>query len=147
MKNRALAVVALVSLFSSATALAQPPPPPAAPAASAGEADAHFRRGAELYKEADFNAAPIEFRRANDIAPDDQVLYNNGQTYDSLQDYANALKYLEKYLKAGGAQISPGRREGVQGAVNRLRSRVASIDVTTNVPDVDISIDDVPVGK
>lgn len=155
MKKRALALAAaLFSLLPSA-ALAQQPSPPAAAAAPAappaapppGEADSHFRRGVELYKESDYAAALIEFRRAYELNPRYQALYNIGETYFQLQDYASALRTLEKYLKDGGAQLSPARREEVQKEVDKLRTRVATIDVTTNLPDVDISIDDLPVGK
>lgn len=152
MKTRALAVALVLSSLSSAPAFAQgpTPPPPATPPPAArpgGEADAHFRRGIELYKESDFAAALIEFRRAYEIDPKYQALYNIGETYFQLQDYANALKTLDKYLKDGGAQIQPARREEVQKEIDKLRTRVASVDVTTNVPDVEIAVDDVVVGR
>jgi hypothetical protein len=150
MKKRSLVFAALFSLSSSAAFAQPPPPPPPAPppaAPAAGEADAHFRRGIDLYKEADFAAALIEFRRAYELDPKFQALYNIGETYFQLQDYANALKTLDKYLHDGGEKISAGRREEVQKEVDKLRTRVATIDVTTNVPDVDISVDDLPVGK
>ena len=158
--KRPLALAALLSSLFTAPALAQgptppppaPPPPAAAPPAGAparapGEADAHFRRGIELYKEADYPAALIEFRRAYEIDPRYQALYNIGEDYFQLQDYANALKTLEKYLKDGGAQISAARREEVQKEVDKLRTRVATLDVTTSVPDVEIAVDDVSMGK
>jgi Tetratricopeptide repeat len=147
MKKRPLVFAALLSLTGSAAFAQAPPPSPAPAAAPAGEADAHFKRGVELYKDADFSAALIEFRRAYEIDPRFQALYNIGETYDQLQDYADALKTLEKYLKDGGAQVSAGRREEVQRSIDKLRTRVANLEVTTNLPDVEIAIDDVPVGK
>jgi Tetratricopeptide repeat len=153
MKKRAL-VLAAAALFSlpptAALAQAPPAPPPAPPhaaAAPAGEADARFRRGVELYKESDYAAALIEFRRAYDLDPRYQALYNIGETYFQLQDYANALRTLDKYLRDGGAQISAGRRDEVQKEIDKLRTRVATLEVTTNLPDVEIAVDDVPVGK
>ncbi len=124
--------------------LAQTPKPPVA--AGAG-ADVHFKRGIELYQETDFTGALIEFRRAYEIDPRFQALYNIGETYFQLQDYANALRTLEKYLKDGGAQVPPARRDDVQREIEKLRTRVASLELTTNLPDVDVSVDDVPVGK
>ncbi len=112
-----------------------------------GEANAHFQRGTQLYGEADYNGALIEFRRAYEIDPRFQGLYNIGETYFQLQDYANALKALEKYLKDGAARISPGRRDEVQKTIERLRTRVANVEITTNLPDVEIAVYDVPVGK
>jgi hypothetical protein len=158
--KRSLVLAALLPSLLSAPALAQTPPappppgpaaPPAAPAPAGahppGEADAHFRRGVELYKEADYAAALIEFRRAYEIDPKYQALYNIGETYFQLNDYANALRTLEKYLKDGGPQVSAARREEVQKEIDKLRTRVASLEITTNLPDVEIAVDDVPVGK
>lgn len=156
MRNRSLTLaVLLFSSFPAAALAQQPPPPPAPPPAGspppaprpAGEADAHFKRGVELYKETDYPAALIEFRRAYEIDPRYQALYNIGETYFQLNDYANALKTLERYLKDGGAQVSAARREEVQKEIDKLRTRVATLDVTTNVPDAEVSIDDISAGK
>jgi len=159
MKKRALALAAAALFFSlpPAAVLAQQAPPPAAPAAAgpargpaagpAGEADSRFRRGVELYKEGDYSAALIEFRRAYELDPRYQALYNIGETYFQLNDYASALRTLDKYLHDGGAQILPGRRDEVQKEIDKLRTRVATLEVTTNLPDVDITVDDLPMGK
>ncbi len=111
------------------------------------EAASRFRKGFELYKEGDFQAALIEFRRAYELAPNYNVLYNIGQVYYQLQDYANALNAFEKYLSDGKDQIQAKRKEEVQRDIDKLRARIANIEVTTNVPDVEITLDDVPVGK
>jgi hypothetical protein len=139
MRQRSLALALAAALLMPLASSAQAAPP--------GEADAHFKRGVELYKEADYAAALIEFRRAYELDPRFQVLYNIGEDYYQLQDYANALKTLEKYLKEGGAQISKERRDEVQKEVDKLRTRVATLDITTTVPDVELFIDDVSVGK
>jgi hypothetical protein len=149
MKKRALALAAALCLLPP-SAFAQGPAPAAHPGAAAGsasEADAHFRRGVELYKEADYATALIEFRRAYEIDPRYQALYDIGETYDQLQDYASALKTFERYLHDGGPQISAGRRDEVQKEIDKLRTRVASVEVTVNVADVEIAVDDVPVGR
>ncbi len=123
--------VAGASLAARAGALRRRQRPRQPPRAR--EADAHFRRGVELYKEADYPAALIEFRRAYELDPRYQALYNVGETYDQLQDYANALRTFEKYQRDGGAQISAGRRDEVQKEIDKLRTRVASVEVTINV--------------
>jgi hypothetical protein len=165
MKTRALTFTAAALLsLSPAAGFAQSaaPPPPAAPgapaapaapatpattAAPAGEADAHFRRGVDLYKETDYAAALIEFRRAYELEPRYQALYNIAETHYQLTDYASALRAFEKYLHDGGAQIAPGRRDEVQKEIEKLRTRVATLEVTANLPDVDIAVDDLSVGK
>src|ERR1043165_5818761 len=65
---------------------------------SVKEAGKHFQRGVTLYNEADYRAALVEFKRAYEIAPNSAVLYNIGQTYYQLQNYAAALVALGRYL-------------------------------------------------
>ncbi|MFO0676048.1 MAG: tetratricopeptide repeat protein [Polyangiaceae bacterium] len=125
--------------------------PPAAPSPAAkpvdAEAVAHFRRGVELYEENDFDAALVEFRRAYEIAPNPKVLYNIAQTHYQLQAYAPALETFERYLAESGSSMSAERRKEVDADVAKLRTRVAKLTVTVNVPVADISVDDVVVGK
>jgi hypothetical protein len=111
------------------------------------EAASRFRKGFELFKEADYQAALIEFRRAYELAPNYNVLYNIGQVYFQLQDYASALSALERYLSEGGKNVSKQRREEVEKDIDKLRSRVANLDVTSNVAEVEIAIDDIPQGR
>ncbi len=65
------------------------------------------------------------------LDPRYQALYNIGETYYQLQDYAHALETLTSYLAKGGAQVSDGRREEVQKEIEKLGTRVATIEVTT----------------
>lgn len=141
------ALVALITALAVTTpprgAEAQPQPKPAA----REEAGVRFRKGLELFKEGDYRAALIEFRRAYDLAPNFAVLYNIGQVYFQLQDYAGALNALDRYLTEGGSQVPAARREEVKKDLEKLRSRVANLEITSNVPDAEITIDDVPIGK
>ncbi len=111
------------------------------------DARGHFTRGVELFKEADFRAALIEFQRAYDAAPNYKVLYNLGQTSLELQDYAGALKAFRGYLEGGGNQIPAARRAQVEGDLKKAESRVARVEIAVNVEGADIVIDDVTVGR
>lgn len=130
----------------------QAPPAPSAaqhaapltPQAKA-EAEQHFKRGLELFDEDDFQGARIEFGRAYQIAPNYRVLYNLGQVNFQLQDYVKALHSFEKYLSEGGAQVPADRKEEVGREIAKLKTRVASVDVTT-ARDAVVSVDGVPVG-
>jgi len=113
--------------------------------ASVKEAGKHFQRGVSLYNEADYRAALVEFRRAYDIAPNSAVLYNIGQAYYQLQNYAAALTTLERYLSESGA-AAPHRPE-VEQTIGTLLARVGKVAITTNVAECDITVDDEPVGK
>jgi hypothetical protein len=115
------------------------------PGSSVKEAGKHFQRGVALYNEADYRAALVEFRRAYDIAPNAAVLYNIGQTYYQLQNYAAALSTLERYLNEAGA-TAPHRPE-VEQTIGTLQARVGKVAISTNVADCEITIDDELVGK
>ncbi|MDC3957950.1 PEGA domain-containing protein [Polyangium jinanense] len=151
----ALAVALSLPVIPLAVSAQQPAGPAAAPAPAKAEpskeakeeASRRFKRGIELFGEGDYRAALIEFRRANELAPNYNVLYNIGNVYFQLQDYANALVSFEKYLAEGGANIDAKRRADVDKDIEKLRTRVARVEIVTSVPDADVTIDDVPVGK
>ncbi|WP_437577888.1 hypothetical protein [Sorangium sp. So ce887] len=139
--SRALALAAAAIVFGlPGVALA-------GPTDGTAEADARFRRGVELYNEADYSAALTEFRRAYALAPAYQVLYNVAGACYQLRDYACALRAFERYLTDGGAQIAADRRAEVERDIAVLRGRVATVALSTSVPDMEIAVDDVPVGR
>jgi tetratricopeptide (TPR) repeat protein len=109
------------------------------------EAGKHFQRGVALYNEADYRAALVEFRRAYEIAPNAVVLYNIGETQYQLQNYAAALTTLERYLNESGATAT--HRPEVEQTLDILRARVGKVEVKTNLPDCEVTIDDEVVGK
>lgn len=132
-----LALAALLAALASATT---------ALADGAGEADKHFKHGVTLYKENDYAAALAEFQRAYEIQPSWQVLYNIGESQFQLQDYANALKTLQRYLNEGGAKIGAKRKKDVDKDLEKLKQRVATLTVVTNEPGAAVTIDDVASG-
>lgn len=138
-------------------ASAAPPgsPPSAATEASAAgpsadvvtEAKQRFDRGLELYAEGEYPLALIEFTRAYQLVPNYRVLYNIGQVGIQLGQYANARRALEEYLTKGGGTIAPDRRAAVDKDLEMLERRTAFLELTVNVPDAEVLVDDVPVGK
>lgn len=138
-----LAGVLALALVSPALA---GPAPAAQPSASqVKEASKHFNRGVQLFGEADYRAALVEFRRAYEIAPNAAVLYNLGQTYYQLQNYAAAMIALDRYLNESPPTAT--HRAEVEKTLETLRARVGRVQITTNVPDTEITIDDELVGK
>ena len=111
------------------------------------EAQRRYTRALELFNEGSYDAALLEFRRAYQLAPSWKILYNIGQVNVQLNDYANALDAFERYLGEGGAEVPAARATEIKGQIDRLRARVAQLDITSNVPGTEISIDDLPVGK
>ncbi len=114
--------------------------------AAADEASTHFQRGVELYSEADYRAALGEFRRAYELEPRFQVLYNIGMTEYQLLDYAAALQALERYLRDGGGEVPAAKRGEVERELGKLRSRVAKLEILSNVSGAQVTIDDAAVG-
>jgi Tfp pilus assembly protein PilF len=114
--------------------------------ASLEEAQTRFRRGLELYEENDFRTALVEFQRAYDLAPSFRILYNIAQVQYQLQDYAGALLSFERYLADGGAQIDGLRRREVEKDIERLRVRVATLEIVVVESGAEIHVDDVLVG-
>jgi hypothetical protein len=136
-----LAVLVSLAIPLALRSVAQAEPSSAAVA----EAGKHFQRGVTLYNEADFRAALVEFRRAYETAPNAAVLYNIGQTYYQLQNYAAALVALGRYLTEAGS-TAPHRRE-VEQTIDTLQTRVGKVAISTSAPGADITVDDELVGK
>jgi hypothetical protein len=138
--------VRVALLCASLTAATAASPAPVFAQNSQKEAANRFNKGYELFKEGDFQAALIEFKRAYELAPNFRVLYNIGQVQFQLQDYAGALASLEQYLDEGGKQVPAARRKEVEKDIEKLRVRVSRVEITTNVPGATITIDDIEIG-
>ena len=110
------------------------------------EASQHFKSGVSFYKDHDYPAALVEFKKAYELLPNYVVLYNLGQTARELKDYASALTSFEKYLADGGTKVTPSRRKSVQTSIDELRQKVGTLKITTNVDGAEILIDDRAVG-
>ena len=109
-------------------------------------AEAHFRRGVELFNEGNAEAAMVEFRRAHQLAPRFQILYNMAQVAYELNDYAAAMTLFERYLREGGAGVPDDRRKSVKEEIAKLRERVGSVRVVADLPGATVTVDDLPVG-
>lgn len=147
-RRHVAALTAAALLAMGAPALAEPPPgaSSSSSSSSAQEAGTRFRHGVDLFKEADFRGALIEFRRAYQTAPNAHVFYNIAQCHLELQDYAGALRAFERYLAEGGAEIQAPRRAAVEIEIGKLKPRVAHVQIACNVAGAEIRIDDDIVG-
>lgn len=108
---------------------------------------ARYKQGVKLFEEQDFNAALLEFRKAYELAPNYKVAYNIGQVYYQIQNYAKALQWFERYLSEGTKEIQADRRAEVQKEIDELKRRVGHLELSSDLRDVEVSIDDEPVGK
>jgi len=111
------------------------------------EAKQRFDRGLDLYSEGEYPLALIEFTRAYELVPNYRVLYNIGQVGIQLGQYANARRALEEYVQKGGDAIPADRRAAVAKDLSMLEQRTAFVEITVNVADAEVLVDDVLVGK
>jgi tetratricopeptide (TPR) repeat protein len=132
---------------STPSPAAASPSTPAAPEDPAvEEARAHYNRGIALFNDGDYKLALIEIQRSYEMSHNWRILYNLGQVDLQLNRYAEAMSTLERYLHEGGTEVPQQHQVDVARQLAALRDRTAHITITTNVPGVDISIDDTSVG-
>ena len=107
----------------------------------------HYQRGVQFYRTGDDKLALVEFRRAYELSKNYRILFNIGRVNQQLNQYADALTVLERYLHDGGDDIPAERRLQVQGELDELRRKTAQIAIVVNVPGADLRIDGVPIGR
>lgn len=110
------------------------------------EVEARFKKGVELYNEADFRSAAVEFRRAYEKGKNFKILYNIAQCEFQTTNYVAALEAFEKYLAEGGAQIPAARRTEVETEIPKIKARIATVTIKANVPGATIVVDDQTIG-
>lgn len=106
----------------------------------------HFNRGVEYVHDGDLKGALIEFKRAYAASPNYRVLYNLGQVANAIGKYVEAQSYFQRYLNDGAEDIAIDRRHDVEMQLAKLEGRIATLQITTNVPGAEVFIDDVSVG-
>jgi tetratricopeptide (TPR) repeat protein len=144
MKTQILALsVALTLLFVAPARTAQAQ---GTEDADAAKAAVRFQRAVELYREGSYEGALAEFSKAYQISPSYLVLYNIAQTQYALHDFVGAYKSLMQYMAEGGAEIPTDRRAQVDDMTVKLVGRIAHLQISTNVTDADIRVDNVSVG-
>lgn len=143
----ALAALAALAAVPRAANAQAPSPTTSEDPKRTDEARARFQRGVELYRDGDYRAAIIEFRRAYDLVPNWRIQYNLAQACAEVQDYPCALRALQAYVADGGAEIPSDRRAQVETELKRLTGRIARVTVKVNRPDAELFTDEVSVGK
>lgn len=115
---------------------------PTIPAPKGDEAKARYMKGVELHEEGDFQAALIEFKKSYELLPNFHVLFNIGQEYFQLGDYVNAMKTFQQYLDDGGKRVPADKKDQVVRDLEKLKARVATINVKINVQGAEVRVDD-----
>jgi tetratricopeptide (TPR) repeat protein len=146
--ERLLALAVLSSLLVRSPASVAQVAPPAPPSdVNKAEASSHFRRGVAFYKDGDFRDALVEFRRAYQLAPSNQVLYNVARCYSELHENAKAITTFDRYLEnATPTELDEVKRRAIVSEMQRLEQRVARVDARVAVDRADVAIDGEVVG-
>lgn len=124
------------------SALATETAPPAG-----DEALQHYERAIALHADEAYDAALVELRRAYELRPSYKIIFNMAQVQVAMKDYASALVSYRRYLDEGGAEVPEKRRSEIEAQVATLEQRVATLTITTDVPNVEVFIDDTLLGK
>ncbi len=139
-------ILAAALVASQAPAWAAPTAAPAPGQDAVTEARARFNRGVALYRQANFDAALVEFRRAYELAPNFRILFNIGQASYELHKYAVAQRAFEQYLAEGGAHLDARRKAEVDAELQKLRVLVGHVAIVVSAPGAEVFVDDVLVG-
>lgn len=105
------------------------------------QARKHFGQGLKLYKDADFDAALVQFERAYALKPNFKVLYNIAQCEFELHQYVEARDALARYLKDGAGNIDAERKAAVETDLTDLQRRVARLLLVVNVRGATVYVD------
>jgi tetratricopeptide (TPR) repeat protein len=108
-----LAAVTPVMLGASSASAEPATDPGTSRAALIDEARQRYQRGLQLFIEANYEAARVEFERDYQLAPSDKILYNIGLSYEQLGDYVQAQTTLKSYLEQGDTEIGEESRNEV----------------------------------
>ena len=109
-------------------------------------AGAHYARGIALARNGGYEAALQEFNAAYALSPEFSVLYNLGQAQMALDRPTEAIELFTRYLAEGKERIPDARRQRVEELMTSLRSRLATLSITTDRPSARIDVDGRDVG-
>lgn len=93
------------------------------------DARAHYQAGQHFYDQGQYDEAIHEFEEAYRLKPHPNVLYNIAQAHERLLEYAESVKWFERYLKE--APPDAEFRTIVENRLRILRGLPARISVTT----------------
>ena len=143
-RSFAASLVLSSAFFGSLVVVSERP----ASADTSPQVDALFKRGVEFYKEADFRAAVVEFKRAYEVSNKDyRVLYNIAQCEYQLTNYVGAFNAFEKYLADGGDKVKEDKRAEVSAELAKLKSRLGIVTLKVEPSGAQVTVDGDVVGK
>jgi tetratricopeptide (TPR) repeat protein len=89
--------LALAPIPAAAQTAGTTPPPSDDKAANLKRAEELYSNGERLYKEGSYEAAILAFQESYELSKEPSLLFNIGNAYERLGDFANARRYLDQY--------------------------------------------------
>lgn len=86
------------------------------------DAEAHYARGVEAYREQHYELAIEQFLRADVLAPRAALSFNVARAYEKLHEPSRALQYYRDYLRRGA---DASNRDEVTRRVRELQAALA----------------------
>lgn len=142
-----VAMLALGSLLHTGHAQAEAQREVTLTEAEQTEARERYARGLELVAQSNYEAALIEMHRAYTLNPSYKILYNLGQIYLHLNDYAAAQTNFERYLNEGGSDVPAGRLTEVNQELAKIRPHVAKVNLEVQGEGAEVLVDDAVIGR
>jgi outer membrane receptor protein involved in Fe transport len=103
----------------------------------ADEAQFHFSRGNQLYRQGRFEEALVELYASNRLVPNRNVKFNIARCLEQLRLYDEAFRAWSELARA---DAPPAERAAIQSAIDKLRPQLALLQVTTSPPGATIFI-------
>ncbi len=128
--QRHLVAIAIVALVSAAHGEVVPP-----------EVQKHFDLGNQLYEEARYDDALVEYDKAYALSNNWKILFNRGQVLVMLRRDPEAIEAFEQYLARGGKDVPDDRRASVEADLAKLRQRLAKVTLSGAPGALEVSID------
>jgi outer membrane receptor for ferrienterochelin and colicins len=105
---------------------------------SADEAQFHFNRGNQLYRQSHFDEALVELYASNRLVPNRNVQFNIARCLEQLKLFDEAFRAWSELARA---EAPPAERAAIEAALERLRPQLALLSVKSEPPGAAIFVD------
>jgi hypothetical protein len=105
-----------------------------------------MREGNDKLDQGQYLDALDRFQRARELFPSAKLLFNIAQTLNELGRSLEALEHYERFVREATPEESPELWRTAHERIFRLQGAIARVELQTNVPEVQVTIDGKPVG-
>lgn len=111
------------------------------------EARALFHMGNRHFARGEYGAALKKFRQARALFPSFKIDLNIGSTLNAMGRLTEAAEYYERFLRRARGKASPAIMQAARASLEKLRRRLASIEVFCAVRDAVVLVSGRTVGR